>query len=192
LLDVAVRKARRVGRGGDLIRFKYSFIRNARSPLATVTTDRFFRNPVFHVLIPVLADIFRVSDGLKELDSGLHKVLRDERKDQETYMVKPELLPLDLQMVLKEAIEAATTAGLYVKEYEGQRHLIGSLFVTCNPRATKVKVFVKWLPKDTTYFISYSCKSHVYNDLELTIDFEVDETWLGKFATIGTQWLRLR
>jgi hypothetical protein len=196
LLDVAVRRARRIGRGGDLAKYGSLAIPEARSPLAVVAGDIDFRKYVItehatRALIPVLADVLRVLDRLfRKLKSSPRRILKAEGKDYEAYDIKLGLLPLNLQIALKKAVEAATTAALYIEKYKGVETYIGHLLATCIPRATEAKVYVEvetWRER-TIYYIYYPCKSHEDYNFELGVEFEVDKDGIGRFVSIGAWW----
>jgi hypothetical protein len=129
-------------------------------------------------LNPELTDAQRILDAFKKLDSKLRKVLKKEGVDRATYIVKPDLLPLEYQIALKKASEATATTGLNMKKYRGVREWTGSLLATCDPRATDIRVTVGAQSKSARYIIYHSCKSHMDADelvLVITIDRHRDE-----------------
>jgi hypothetical protein len=167
LLAVAVRRARGLGRGGDITKHFNPGASKARGPLATVRLYGFDEMPV---LIPELADVYGALGGLEKLESSLCEILRAEGKEFNSYTVNAELLPLDLQIALKKAAWATTTIALNMIQSKETKEWIASLLTTCNPRAVELKVQVNTRRGKPVYYnIAYSCKSHVYDDLRMEI-----------------------
>jgi hypothetical protein len=187
---VAAGRARRIGRGGDTTSYSSSFIRDALSPLTIVSGSLLSRAYAVRVLIPELADSSRILDVLEGMESDLSKIIGAEGEEQATYRAKPELLPLDLQMVLKEVVETAATAVLNAEYFKWIRNPIGSLLVACDPRAVEVEVSVEARPGRATYSIRYSCKSHVDNSLRLEIELDISRSLLSKSVWVSGTYQR--
>jgi hypothetical protein len=193
LLDVAVGRAMRFGRGGRIDEYHDTIYPEAHGSSAVVRVRAYKGlEPVeVTVLTQELPDVGRVLRGLRlrELDSGLLNVLEAEGKDHETYRVNPELLPLELQMALKKVAGAIATAILNLRSTKWIEEPIGSLLTTCDPRAAKVYAYVRRGARRASYYIVYYCKSSAYGEPELWVSFQVDEGKLGKPDTIsGMIW----
>jgi hypothetical protein len=184
LLAVAVGRARRVGRGGKITGYYDPALPEVRGPLVFYEIHRDGKSVKIPVLIPGLADAQRILDRLKELELGLRELLRAEGLDRGFYNVKLELIPIELQMVLKEVAETVTTAILNKIHYVGSNEEpIGSLLATCDPRAFVVEITLKTKERDTSYRVFCSCKSHMHDDLELRIWLFSDEDMLGRYLS---------
>jgi hypothetical protein len=184
LLDVAVGRARRFGRGGDIIGYATLGLLDARSPLVV---DRFHRNGEHTVsfLVPALADVFRILDRLGELESGLCKVVEAERGDGVFHTLNWELLPLDLQIALKKAVESLIVAVANTERAEDTEFETGHMLATCNLIVTSVSVDIYKRPeRKIVYHISYRCNSHMDKRLEAKIMLEVREDKMGKLLTL--------
>jgi hypothetical protein len=183
LLAVAVGRARRLGRGGDITRYQNPGASEIRDQPATIVFNRFHRidgvRIYEHVRMPILnprlTDVSRILDVLGKLESGLSKVLKVKDRD---YVVNAGLLPLELQVTLKEIVDATITAALNAK-LEETKEDIGSLLVTCDPRAVRVEVGVE-VESRRAIHIFYSCKSHADSERELWIWLQRDKDELGK------------
>jgi hypothetical protein len=169
LFGVAVRRARGLGRGGDLAKYLSPGVSEVSSPLATVKTYIDDKLVKMHVLIPELADVYGALGELKKLGSRLHRMLEAEGRKDATYKVNVESLPLELQMALIEAAWAATTVAMNMRQSKDVREWIAPLLTTCDPRAAKVEVSVNTQQKETVYYIFYSCKSHMNDELEMWV-----------------------
>jgi hypothetical protein len=119
---------------------------------------------------------------LKELELGLHEIFRVEGRNL-FYEVELELIPLGLQMMLKEVAEAIITAVLNTKYFKEAGDYIGSLLAACDPRATKVKVSLETSSRRGVYEIFYSCRSHMDSDLRLSVLIAKDA--LGEYLKLG-------
>jgi hypothetical protein len=185
LFDVAVGRARRVGRGGVISHAHYSSLltHEAHGLFAYVKFYRDYRDGEtgwVYVLIPGLADVRRFLSVLEKLESRLNEMLWAEGRGNETYRVKPELLPLGVQIALKKVVDAIVAVSLNAGEHRGIERYVGSLLVTCDPRAVEVRVEVdKWLSR-TDYNIFYFCKSPVHDKHELWLTFRVHRDRVGK------------
>jgi hypothetical protein len=169
LLDVAVRRARGLGRGGDLTKLFNPGVSEVSSPLATVKTyigNGFVEVPV---LIPELTDVYGALGELVKLGSHLHRMLRAEGGDVAGYNVDPRPLPLNLQIALKNALERVVTATLNIIQSKEIKEWIASFLTTCDPRVTELEVHVDTRQKETIYYIAYSCKSHIYDKLRMWV-----------------------
>jgi hypothetical protein len=113
LLDVAVRRARGLGRGGDLTKHISPGNAEVSSPLATISLLIGNESVKVHVLIPELADVYGALGELEKLESYLHGMLGAEGRKDKTYKVDVGLLPLELQMALIEAAWAATISAIW-------------------------------------------------------------------------------
>jgi hypothetical protein len=186
LLAVAVGRARRLGRGGEIITHLSPGLPGVRGPLFTVVLHR-YEDPIeIPILNPELANAQRILEALEKLSSKLHEIVVAEGRDYGYYKVKLEPLPLELQIALKKVVEAIVATALNAEEYEGIKEYIASLLVVCDPRAVKVEARVdKSSEKYARYLIFYLCKSHTSSNLELRIliDKYSDElrklTWYG-------------
>jgi hypothetical protein len=118
---------------------------------------------------------------LKELESSLYKMIMAEGLVRKVYSLDLGLLPLNLQIALKEAAEVVITAILNRKEYKEVKKDIGYLFVTCDLRAADVIVNVDKRLNGGWYSILYFCKFNTDDELELWIAFDIDEDELGKY-----------
>jgi hypothetical protein len=182
LLDVAVGRARRVGKGGDITRYPFPpSIKSRDSPVVI----RFYTVGglvKISILNPWLTDaqgslvVFR--ELFEKLESYLLKMIEDRGLRSTIRRVSPGLLPPDLQIALKKVLEAVAVAdsNLNTNEYDGVRDFIGSLLVTCDPRPVRIEVGIEIQPsRRTRYTILYSCKSHKDDELEMWITFWVRE-----------------
>jgi hypothetical protein len=179
-LDVAIRRARRFGRGGNITEYSNPGVPDVYGQLII---DRFY-NVKIPVLNPGLADIKRILNKLEKLESHLYKIFMTEGR--EIYEVDPGLLPLDLQAALKEAVEIVIATILSARYINLEWIPTGSLLITCDPRAVKIEIGVATRPGESIYNIYYSCKSHMDDELELHIWFQVDEDDPGKPLVLGS------
>jgi hypothetical protein len=185
LFDVAVRRARRFGRGGRITEYHNPDPSEVRGPYAVVAFYRGEEPVAIPILNPGLVDVQRILGRLEKLKYDLSEVPEAKSKDDETYMVKLEFIPLELQIALKEIVEVATTAVLNTEKYKGAENYIGSLLTTCNPGAIEVAVRMDTSPKGITrYYVLYSCRSHTDGKFELWIMLQEHEDELGKFILI--------
>jgi hypothetical protein len=169
LLAVAVGRARRLGRGGNIADYLNSATSDFRGPIVIIDFhDERFTLSILNLGLP---DVYRVLGMLKKLESYLREIL-----DRELYRVDPKLLPLDVQLVLKETVEAVATAVLNMLKSAGDD--IGALLATCDPRATEVEVSI-W-PESIIYYISYPCKFYMNDALKLNIALQVDRDELDE------------
>jgi hypothetical protein len=195
LLDVAIRRARRFGRGGKITEYEYQD--PDHSPvhdLAIIAGFYKHRDPNdLPILDPELSDVRRILDVFEKLGSSLHEVLRAEGLNYKNYRVNPELLPLDLQIALKKATETAITAILNTIRYyaEWGEAPIGALLIACDPRPVEIgaSVATQW---KTVYSIHYSCRSHIDGEFETWIWFRVYRDELGRSMRIdgSIYWMR--
>jgi hypothetical protein len=182
MLDVAVRRARRLGRGGNITGYIDRTASEVRGPLAFVEIYRDEELVKIPVLIPGLADAQRILDVLGKLDSYFYEMLKVEGRKYSVYEVNVKLLPPDLHVALKEVAE--TVVILNTDEYKGIRDPIGAPLTTCNPKATRVVVIVDKQEKTSKYYIRYFCKSHMDGELKLWGLFRVREDKLGKYLML--------
>jgi hypothetical protein len=175
LLDVAVRRARGLGRGGNITRVSYTGSLDLEYGFEGlgVAIDG------VRVFAPELFDVDFNIDIVRLLIRVLRRIALygSRSKTSVRYLADPESLPLELQIVLKKAFEAAVTTVSNVLGKKGAPYM-GSLFAVCDPKVEKLEVRVDPINIDISdieirdyrdeYYVSYTCKSHV-GDLRLML-----------------------
>jgi hypothetical protein len=169
LLDVAVRRARGLGRGRYVASVKFFHTTNeVRDKLVTVkvpveTPSEFID---VDVLIPAewLGDAYRLwYEILDELRNYMDEI--NEAKYSRYYSVNLKTIPVELQIAMRRVAETIIATVLSAREVRDML-TAGTLLVTCNPRAI---AFAPWSPWSTT--IHYYCKSHLQDfELKLSAD----------------------
>jgi hypothetical protein len=147
LLDVAVRKARALGHGGDIVGRNYTGLMHEVHGRSMVLSD------VYNMLREALGKV-RVATSR----SGI--------SGKRFHMINPEFLPAELQVALKKVAEAILTVELSALSRIGERLPVGSLLASCDPRIVWVEA--RYETGFHEYKVGYRCGSHA-GDVELTL-----------------------
>jgi virulence-associated protein VapD len=173
LLDIAIRRARGLGRGekinvshADLSFLLADWVRNGFVVVRIFSLDREVEIPV---LSPEMADVYEV---LREVLDRLRAA-----KAYGSRYVNSELLPLELQIALKRLAEISKAIAVNTLLRRGYRFApVGSLLATCDPRVERV--MTSGVIKDMLVY--YVCGSHTGG---FGLELEISKT--DKFVTIG-------
>jgi hypothetical protein len=168
LPDIAVRRARGLGSGGNVANIYYFTQLSKVSDGSVLVKVEFEDGDIdVPVLAPELTGIVKV---LAKVLGRVDEVApRDAISELDPLWINPKSLPVEVQLLLKRVAETIVVVGENMKGNEwksrGKLYLMytGSLLVTCDPRA--IKVYRKLL-----YSIHYICRSHVWDaELELKL-----------------------